>query len=604
MKSRVTTVVVLAGTAVGTTTAGPTAVTFTDVTAAAGVSYTQHSIPMGIAQQAYFTGAAAAADVDNDGWVDLYVTRVDSSDILFRNNGDGTFSDHTIAAFGASPPVVPSNGAQFGDIDNDGDQDLYVLSILTNRYDLYINDGTGQFTEEALLRGAAIDGADTHYGMSSAFGDYDLDGYLDMYTGEWRKDESNPTGAPMNIRLLRNLGAAQPGHFEDVTNAAGVAMDAVPPSNPAVFDSQGFAPRFTDLDADGLPDLILSSDHQTSRLFWNNGDGTFTDGTDAANVGTDTFGMGSTVGDYDGDGDLDWFVTSIFDNTRENRDGNRLYRNDGNRVFTDVTDIADVRDGAWGWGAVFFDADNDGDLDLTHTNGVDFQAPFFNASSHGAFVNDATRFWINDGAGVFTESAVLYGITDSASGKGMLQFDYDRDGDQDLFVTNCGGTPVLYRNDGGNSNNWLRVEVTGTQSNRDGIGAFLTLTPDLGMATVQQVREIDGGNNFLSHDERVAHFGVGDATTLDQLVIRWPSGTVQTLVDIAPNTTLSVTEPVACACDTDASGDVSVVDLLVFLDRWFPGSPEADFNGDSTVSVVDLLDFLDCWFVASSGACD
>jgi len=566
--------------------------TFTDVTIAAGVSYQQHSYTSGGSKQAYFTGGATVGDYNNDGWIDIFVTRIDDTDIMYINNGDGTFSDGTIAAFGATPIVAATNGCQSADIDNDGDLDIYVTAIDANRYYLYINDGTGVFTEEAVARGADHFGIDTHYGNSVAFGDYDNDGYLDFYFTEWRLDSQNGTGAQMNARLYKNTGAANPGHFTDVTIAAGVFLDLVPSNQPAVFDTMAFGPRFTDIDRDGHMDLVISGDHQTSRLFWNNGDGTFLDGTDAANVGTDTFGMGCAIGDYDGDGDMDWFVTSIFSDEGifPLRDGNRLYRYDGNRVFTDVTDAAGVRDGQWGWAATLSDLDNDGDLDIAQTNGMNFLAPHFNPSSHGAYINDPTRLWTNDGTGVFTEVATAMGITDTDSGKGLLVFDYDNDGDLDIFITNCGSTPILYRNDGGNTQNWLRIETQGTVSNRDGIGAFITVTPDSTMPGEIMVREIDGGSNFLSQNEMTAHFGLGFAATVDQIKVEWPSGIVQNFSNISANTTLSIVEPPCLGYLADVNGDgmVTPTDFSAWIDAFNNNLPTCDQNGDGACTPTDF----------------
>ncbi|RNC82811.1 MAG: CRTAC1 family protein [Phycisphaera sp.] len=566
--------------------------TFTDVTATSGINHLQHTLVSGEEQQAYYSGSASCGDFNNDGWVDLFVTRYGHADIMYFNNGDGTFTDATTTAFGPTPLVANTNGAQAADIDNDGDLDIYVTAIDVNHYYLFINDGTGVFTEEAAARGADLFGIDRHFGYSIGFGDYDLDGYLDFYTTEWRFDSQNLTGAPQNSKLYRNQGAANPGHFTDVTLATGTFLDLVLSNNPAVFDSMSFAPRFTDLDRDGHPDLIIAGDHQTSRLFWNNGDGTFTDGTDAANVGTDTFGMGSAVGDYDGDGDLDWFVTSINDDSglRPLRDGNRLYRYDGNRIFTDVTDAAGVRDGDWGWAAAFSDFDNDGDLDLMHTNGIDFAPPHYNEASHGGYDVDPTIFWSNDGTGVFTEETTLRGVTDTASGKGLLTFDYDKDGDLDVFITNSGDQPVLYRNDGGNDNNWLRIETQGTVSNREGIHAFITVTPDSAMPSKKLVHEIDGGSNFLSHNERTAHFGLGTDTEADVVMIEWPSGIVQVLRDVPANSVIQVVEPpcIGYLADVNGDGAVTPTDFTAWINAYNSNLPECDQNLDGVCSPTDF----------------
>ncbi len=248
--------------------------TFVDVTAIAGLNHLQYDLPDPPTErdfQTYLTGGAAAADYNRDGWVDLYFTRLDGPDLLYRNRGDGTFEEVTASAFAPGQlSSVQSSGAAFGDIDNDGDADLYVTSIKSNRYHLFVNDGAGRFREEAVARGAAIRGDDPHFGFSASFGDYDRDGFLDLHTTEWRLTLQNPTNAPGNARLLRNRGVAGPGTFDDVTQAAGVGLDDLE-SFSFVADSQSFASRFSDLDRDGHPDLAIAGDHGTSRLFFNNG---------------------------------------------------------------------------------------------------------------------------------------------------------------------------------------------------------------------------------------------------------------------------------------------------------------------------------------------
>jgi hypothetical protein len=516
---------------------------FTNVTKEAGVDYVQFVIPdpPPALEPLYMSGGAAAGDYDGDGWVDLYVTRLGAPGILFRNKHDGTFEDVTVAAGLGGGPLT-GNGAGWVDIDNDGDLDLYVTSLSDTRFYLYINDGAGHFTEEAVARGAAVAGVDQHFGYSVAFGDYDQDGWLDIHTTEWRPNPLNPSGALANARLLHNRGAAAPGHFEDVTAAAGVALDNISPNG-----SFSFASRFTDLDGDGWPDLIITSDFGTSRLFWNNRDGTFTDGTVAAGVGKDENGMGSALGDYDGDGRLDWFVTSIFDPAHTcatapcqwGFTGNRLYRNMGNRTFSDQTDAAGVRNGFWGWGAAFFDFDNDGDLDLIMTNGVDFPGQALDAP----FNADPMRLWRNEGAGSMTEISAAAGITDTGSGKGLLTFDYDHDGDLDVFVVNNAGHPVLYRNDTVTDSGWLRVRAMGRQ-NREAIGAGVTVRTMTGGPS--QYREIDASSHFLGQSETTAHFGLGPGIDpVAEVKIRWPhSFTLQTLNNVSRNSTLVAQEPV------------------------------------------------------------
>ena len=253
------------------------------------------------------SGAVAAGDADGDGHVDLYVTRLEDHDLLFRNRGDGTFEDITTAA-GLDTWVFDSNGAAWVDIEKDGDLDLFVSSFGSGRYHLFVNDGAGHFTEDAVARGAALDTGDTHIGYSVAVGDYDRDGWPDLAVAEWRSIPLVTDPTKSHTRLLRNRGFAAPGHFEDTTIVAGVDVTTF-----FANESFVFAPAFVDLDEDGFQDLALASDFGTSLLFWNDGDGTFSEDTSGAMVGTDENGMGSAFGDFDGDGDLDWFVTSIYD---------------------------------------------------------------------------------------------------------------------------------------------------------------------------------------------------------------------------------------------------------------------------------------------------
>ena len=572
---------------------------FTDVTSAAGISHTQWldddpSVFFG--EPGHMSGGAAAGDFDGDGWVDLFFTRLDGADLLYRNRGDGTFED--VSAQAGFTSVLATNGAVWADLDNDGDQDLYVTALSSQRNYLYINDGAGGFTEQAVARSAEAPTGTDSSRLSPAAGDYDRDGYLDLFTSQWGPSSTDPGPLPPHAsRLLRNVGAAAPATFTDTTVAAGVDMAGTGPFERVTW---GFAPRFTDLDNDGVTDLIVASDFGTSRLFWGDGDGTFTDGTATSGVGTDENGMGSTVGDYNGDGLLDWFVTSIFDaeNTCATEGcnwgvtGNRLYENQGGRTFADATDAAGVRDGGWGWGTSFLDYDNDGDLDLAMTNGVRF--PFVTADEQ--YENDLIRFWRNDGGAspTYTEVAAIEGVDDDGSGKGLLTLDYDRDGDLDFVVVNNSASPILYRNDSANSNAWLQIRTEGVDSNRDGIGARVTVVPDLSSPDEFQVREIDGGSNFLGQNERIAHFGFGDGlTSVDKVSILWPSGHVQNLYDVSPNQLLDVLEAAPGPTPGDYNGDgvVDARDFIVWRDAFAEGAVLTTGEAAS-IGVTDHADYL------------
>jgi hypothetical protein len=498
----------------------------------------------------WFTGSVTVGDVDRDGWPDVYMTRVAAPDHLFRNLGDGTFVD--IAAEVGLGECSWTNGADFGDIDDDGDLDLLITTIGDYAYQLWINQSseTGElrFEEQASARGFDFSSTHMHSGESVTLGDYDRDGWLDVHVNEWIRTEHMPAyGDPERAlhggRLLHNLGD---GIFEDVTAAAGVELE--------LLDEDGifaFSSTFVDLDGDGWQDLAIAIDFRRSRLFWNNGDGSFEDGTVSANVNRESNAMGSTFGDVDRDGDLDWFVTSIAEADECEMDetppcwsgsGNRLYSYAGARTFSLATDIAGVRDGAWAWGTTFFDADNDGDQDLALGNGWpgrDLHGGLYHADT-------PTRLWINDGTGVMSEEGEARGVFDKGQNRGMLAFDYDRDGDLDLLLANHAGSPRLFRNDGGNRNAWLRVEAQGTVSNRDARGAKVRVQvePD----GTWQVREVGAGSHFLGETELIQHFGLGPefeigVDTVHRVEVEFPaSGVVKGYDAVAAGQTLLVLE--------------------------------------------------------------
>ncbi|NOZ39195.1 MAG: CRTAC1 family protein [Planctomycetes bacterium] len=523
---------------------------FTDVTLSSGIDYQQWTILPQNNEAMRMTGGAAAGDVDGDGYPDLFVTRVDGPDILYLNNQQGGFID--VSAESGFTASLNTNGAAMGDIDNDGDLDLYVTAVGGYRYYLYMNDGNGNFSEEAVVRNAGIVTDEIHYGTSAALGDYDNDGYLDLHVNEWGNTRFLPPSLWSHVRVLHNLGAENPGYFEDATLETGIYMGDIAGYG-ANDDRTGvftFSSTFADFDRDGFADIAIAGDFNTSQLFWNNGDGTFDRAPgpftpNPSGIGTDENGMGSAVADVNGDGLLDWFVTSIYQEDLPcpeaqcnwNGSGNRLYLNNGDRTFTDATDLYGVRDGSWGWGTVFFDYDNDGDLDLVMTNGM--------TGRHRELVpfkQDPMKLWRNDN-GVFTEVAAEEGLTDTGSGKGLLTFDYDLDGDLDLFIVNNGGQPKLYRNETNASGAFLTIQTEGTVSNRDGIGTFLTLIADEGGSA--QTRYVSGGTNFLSQSDLEVHFGLGDRTApLYELVVEWPSGIRQVFKDIPVNSRLVIVEKV------------------------------------------------------------
>jgi hypothetical protein len=410
-----------------------------------------------------FAGGVAIGDVDGDGLPDVLFTHFDAPNALYLNRGDFAFERPDVPAF---EEARLSNGAAFADIDNDGDLDLVVGVLGDAHTQLFIQDAPLHFVEQGEARGVAQPTGDLHASMSQCFGDFDLDGFVDLTTSAWRPVAE--TGRRTGNGLFRNLGATAPGRFDDVTDAFGLRAESTRALG--VPGAWGFTPAFVDLDGDGRPELVQTADFETSRLFWNEGapDGApFVDGTVEAGVGTEENGMGAAFGDYDNDGDLDYFVTAIFDDDCRRgedcywgRSGNRLYRNEGGRRFVDVTDAAGVRDAGWGWGARFFDFDLDGDLDLVATNGIR------HTPSDTGYETDPMKLWRNEGDGTFVDVAAELGLVDDGVGRAVVPVDLDGDGDLDLVVTHTLDPPLVWRNDASEGRSWLVVDLR-TRETRD-----------------------------------------------------------------------------------------------------------------------------------------
>jgi hypothetical protein len=491
---------------------------FTDVTAAAGLA----SRPDRDLSDA--VGSVAAADYDGDGDIDLYVTRAPPSPhLLFENRGDGTFEDVAGAA-GVAGRNETWLGPTFADADGDGALDLFVGGADGAPARLFRNRGDRTFEDVTGLSGIDL----PYTTLAAAFGDYDRDGWLDLLVTHYLVPFEV---VPVREYLWRNTGA---GRFTPVSAASNVTGIRRPERNTDFT----FTPNFADLDNDGWLDVLFASDFDNSLYFLNQRDGTFANAT--TDVISDENGMGVALGDYDRDGDLDWFVTSIWDPAGAfdswGGTGNRLYRNRGDGTFEDATDAAGVREGDFGWGACFADFNNDGWLDLFHVNG--FETLDVRAERYR---DDPSRLFVAIGDGRFVERSAALGLDDRGLGWGVACFDYDRDGDSDLFVANVGQPPHLYRNDGGNRLNYLQVKLRGSAPNTEGIGARLyARTGD-----VTQMWEIRAGNNFVSQDPAEAHFGLGTATRVDELRIVWPQIDAEPTVlrDVPVNRLLVIAQP-------------------------------------------------------------
>ena len=487
---------------------------FADVTAGAGLGYEHGFTIARVSVRRMLLAGVAAGDYDNDGWVDLYAIRGDiGPNLLFRNTHDGRFEEVGAAAGVAVDGAIES-GALFADFDGDGWLDLFVGGMEDTPNRLFRNAGDGTFVDATASSGLVMN-LDT---FSATAGDYDRDGDLDLFLAHW--------DVPMqDSHLWRNDGA---GSFVCVDATAGLHDLG---NGTRDFSFTG---NFADIDADGWPDLLVAGDFGASRAFVNARDGTFRDATTP--VISDENGMGAAIGDYDNDGDVDWFVSSIWEDSLRSGDawgitGNRMYRNRGDGSFEDVTDDAGVRRGFWGWGSAFADFNNDGHLDLYHVNGYPFEDDFF--------LNDPARLFVSAGDGTFVERSAELGADLTGQGRGIVCFDFDRDGDLDIFVANHFQAPVLLRNDGGNAQHYLSLVLRGAKPNPQAIGARVRVEA----GGTAQLREVSAGNNYLSQNPADIHVGLGDASRADRVTIDWPDGTVTVVEDVAADQRLVVDHP-------------------------------------------------------------
>jgi hypothetical protein len=494
---------------------------FSNQATPAGVYYV-HTNPT-FFTSADYTAGGTVGDYDRDGETDLFgVSGGVSRDHLFLNDGDGTFTD--LALEWGLTLVHSGKAATTADYNDDGWLDIYETSAgpvggtAPGHHKLYRNNGNSSFTNVATAAGVNVTNPTSQGGFGAAFGDYDLDSDLDLFVAGFSSSSANTAS-----RIFRNNGN---GTFTDVTTTIGFWSGTT-------IAVSGFSPRFADMTGDRYPELILGGDFGTSRYFRNDADGTFTDVTGAIGAGDDENGMGHTVGDYNRDGYLDWYVTSIYKPTI-GWTGNKLYWNSANGQLTAAPSNYGAADGGYGWGAVSVDLDHDGFEDIVETNG-DNGTP--------EFLNEPSYVYMNDGDGTFTESHTAVGLTYLGAGRGMTNFDYDTDGDQDVAIFTNFGPVTLWRNDlSGTQINWLRVFLDTTANDElaaDGFGAVIKATT----GAVTQYRQMTGGDNFQSSSELSAHFGLGAATTVDELRVEWSNGDVTILTNVPANQTLTVAAP-------------------------------------------------------------
>jgi hypothetical protein len=489
--------------------------------------------------------AVAVGDYDNDGYDDLFVTDSDVGHTchLLHNNGDLTFTEVTAQAGvggGNDEHSIVSDALWF-DYDNDGRLDLLVARFGTPI--LYHNEGNGRFRDVTAQSGL------NKFGNTIAViaFDYDNDGYLDLLFGNYFKpadlfDLKDPHVLPNNLDQATNGGGVTLWHnqgngtFVDVTAKAGLGKH----TGWTLDVGHG------DFNNDGWQDIYLADDYGTDRLFLNNRDGTFRDVTEEA-IGVDTKkGMNVDVADYDRDGWLDIYVTNITDEYMQ--ECNMLWHNNGvdasgKLTFTDLSRETGTCSTLWGWGAKFGDFDNDGWEDLFAADGlrsageknyipvllemiitpnIDFTdvnnwPSIGNMSWSG---HQKKKLFRNLGGSAFKEMAAEAGVDNDLDGRGVAVADFDNDGRLDIYETNANQPSLLYHNVTPAAGHWLELKLVGTRSNRDAIGARVTVKA--GGATL--IREVNGGNGYSSQSSTRVHLGLGAVTRIDELEVRWPSG--------------------------------------------------------------------------------
>ncbi len=519
--------------------------TFQDVAAATGVVFTPTNGASPAKHIAETMGSGGLFfDYDNDGWLDIFLVdggSVADADLaararsrLFHNRGNGTFEDVTLGS--KIEHHAYGMGACAADYDNDGHEDLYLTNFGSNV--LYRNNGDGTFSDATASAGVGSPSLST----SCAFADIDNDGWLDLFVTNYVDPAGNSkicgdshiraycrpdvySGAP-SVLYHNN----RDGTFTDLTRASGVYRT----------DGKGLGVVFGDYDNDGRVDFFVANDLVPNFLYHNEGHAAFRDvgllaGVAVASDGRPRAGMGTDFGDYDGDGQLDLVVTNFELETHN------LYRNLGHGLFADATLSSGVGSATrrfLGFGAAFLDYDNDGYLDIAIANGhVLDNTSYFQAASK---YMQRKLLLHNDGHGRFADVAADAGpgFALERVGRTLVAGDIDNDGDLDLLVTNNGQAVNLLRNDGGNRRNAVLVKLIGKAANRDGIGARLIATVGSG----RQIREIKAGSSYLGQNDLRAHFGIGRAREIDRVEVHWPSGHTDVVSHVAANRVITISE--------------------------------------------------------------
>jgi len=502
---------------------------FTDVTAAAGIKFVHFKGNNGISiNREEFGPGVCVADFDGDGWQavyfvngrDLYDRGVAVRNALYRNNGDGTFTDVTDKA--GVPGTGYGLGCVWGDYDNDGYPDLYVTQY--GRNVLYHNNGDGTFTDVTDKAGVAGTELGTQFHAGATFVDYDRDGRLDLYVGGYVALEGGPrycdlAGVRSSCPPKAYRGSANvlyhnngDGTFTNVTKAAKIYQPG----------GKNLSVGAADYDNDGWPDIFVANDGLYAYLYHNQHDGTFEEvglpaGMAVAGDGQIMAAMCISLGDYDNDGWLDLYISDF------QKSSDHLWHNSGRGFFEEVSGPAGIavptRE-VLSFGGGFFDYDNDGWLDLFIANGHVY--PEVEQVTPEVHYKQRNTLFHNDGKGKFVETTKQAGsgLQKPYVGRGVAFADFNNDGFMEMVVGNNGDPPLLLHNSGGNGNHFLNFRLVGVKSNRDAMGTRVRVVA----GGISQIREIAGGGSYLSQSDLRAHFGLGKATRAETVEVQWPSG--------------------------------------------------------------------------------
>jgi hypothetical protein len=523
-------------------------VRFSDITGQAGITFKHVSSPEKRYIVESMSGGVATFDYDNDGLLDIYFVNALTMDLLkskgksqselYRNNGNGTFTNVTAKA--GVGDIGWGMGVCVGDYNNDGWGDLYVTCLGPDH--LLKNNGNGTFTDVTAKAGVS----DPRWSTGAAFLDYDNDGHLDLFVSNYVDFDVNnlPSNerpclyrgievqcGPRGLRgagdtLYRNNGD---GTFTDVSLKAGV-------SDPNGYYGMGVV--CSDFDFDGFVDIFVANDATPNFLYKNKGDGTFKDigfisGAAVNANGSEQACMGVTVGDYDRDGKLDIFATNFA------QEYNVLYRSQGSNMFSDVSYTAGFPNQPnVSWGTKFFDYDNDGWLDLFVANGHVY--PQVDKANLDAGYRQRKMLHRNNRNGTFSEVAAQSGeaLLEKRVSRGAAFADIDNDGDVDIVVNDLDGAPSLLRNDGGNANSSVLIKTIGVRSNRDGVGARVRVVS----GDLTQIDEVRSGASYISHNDLRLHFGLEKRAKIDLTEVRWPSGAVDKIEGVEANKIIVIKE--------------------------------------------------------------